>query len=133
MEGNWVWISETSLPFGPVELNRLAGKEIQDWMGRGDTTVRAVASLEEAANLDVTSREVSLNIVEAVVVYCAHLCTERERGTQRFEFFMARIAFVQLVENETSACRECFEQSREHRHMKEHENRARAYKHDHKH
>ena len=24
MEGNWVWISETSLAFGPVELNLLA-------------------------------------------------------------------------------------------------------------
>lgn len=31
--------------------------------------VRAVASLEEAANLDVTSREVSLNIVEEVILW----------------------------------------------------------------
>lgn len=64
MEGSWVWISDTSLPFGPVELNLLTGKEIHDGMARGDTTVWARPSLEETASLDVASREVSLNIVE---------------------------------------------------------------------
>lgn len=79
MEGNWVWISEISLLFDPVELNLLTGKEIHDGKGLGDTIVRAVASLEEAANLDVTSRELNLNIVEEVVWCSADMCSDMYR------------------------------------------------------